>query len=66
MTYLETTAQFYAEAAETPQVGLCCVSHPPLQLPLQCDKTAAKFALQFPQDVIVTDSTWHYHGGGCC
>jgi SAM-dependent methyltransferase len=33
MTYLETTAQFYAEAAETPQVGLCCVSTPPLQLP---------------------------------
>jgi ubiquinone/menaquinone biosynthesis C-methylase UbiE len=33
MTYLETTAQFYAEAAETPQVGLCCVSSPPLQLP---------------------------------
>jgi len=33
MTYLETTAQFYAKAAETPQVGLCCVSTPPLQLP---------------------------------
>lgn len=33
MTYLETTAKFYAEAAETPQVGLCCVSSPPLQLP---------------------------------
>lgn len=31
-----------------------------------CDKTAAKFALRFPQDVIVTDSTWHYSGGGCC
>jgi SAM-dependent methyltransferase len=33
MTYLETTAQVYAEAAETPQEGLCCVSSPPLQLP---------------------------------
>jgi SAM-dependent methyltransferase len=33
MTYLETTAQFYAEAAETPQIGLCCVSTPPLRLP---------------------------------
>ncbi len=33
MSYLETTAQFYAEAAETPQVGLCCVSTPPLKLP---------------------------------
>lgn len=31
-----------------------------------CDKTAAKFALQFPQDVIITDSTWHYNGDGCC
>lgn len=31
-----------------------------------CDKTAAKLALQFPQDVIITDSTWHYNGGGCC
>ncbi|NJL82717.1 MAG: methyltransferase domain-containing protein [Chloroflexaceae bacterium] len=31
-----------------------------------CDKTAAKFALQFPQDVLITDSTWHYTGGGCC
>ena len=33
MTYLEATAKFYAEAAETPQVGLCCVSTPPLRLP---------------------------------
>lgn len=33
MSYLETTAQFYAEVAETPQVGLCCVQSSPLQLP---------------------------------
>lgn len=33
MTYLETTAQFYAEAAETPNVGLCCVQSAPLSLP---------------------------------
>ncbi len=33
MSYLETTAQLYAEAAETPQVGLCCVSTPPIRLP---------------------------------
>jgi ubiquinone/menaquinone biosynthesis C-methylase UbiE len=33
MSYLETTAQFYAEAAETPQIGLCCISTPPLQFP---------------------------------
>lgn len=31
-----------------------------------CDKTAAKLALQFPAEVMVTDSTWHYNGGGCC
>lgn len=33
MTYLETTAKFYTEVAETPQVGLCCVQSSPLQLP---------------------------------
>jgi ubiquinone/menaquinone biosynthesis C-methylase UbiE len=33
MTYLETAAQFYSEAAETPQVGLCCVQSSPLELP---------------------------------
>ncbi|MDJ0733216.1 MAG: arsenosugar biosynthesis arsenite methyltransferase ArsM [Nostocaceae cyanobacterium] len=33
MTYLETTAQFYSEVAQTPQVGLCCVQSSPLQLP---------------------------------
>ena len=33
MTYLETTAQFYTEVAETPEVGLCCVQTSPLQLP---------------------------------
>lgn len=33
MTYLETTAKFYSEVAQTPQVGLCCVQSSPLQLP---------------------------------
>ncbi len=31
-----------------------------------CDKTAAKFASLIPANVIITDSTWHYDGGGCC
>ncbi len=31
-----------------------------------CDKTAAKFASLMPKDVMITDSTWHYNGGGCC
>jgi SAM-dependent methyltransferase len=33
VTYLEAAAQFYQDAAETPQVGLCCVQSHPLQLP---------------------------------
>jgi ubiquinone/menaquinone biosynthesis C-methylase UbiE len=33
MTYLDTTAEFYTEVAETPQIGLCCVQSSPLQLP---------------------------------
>jgi ubiquinone/menaquinone biosynthesis C-methylase UbiE len=31
-----------------------------------CDKTAAKLGALVPQDILVTDSTWHYIGGGCC
>lgn len=33
LTYLETTADFYTEVAQTPEVGLCCVQSSPLQLP---------------------------------
>ncbi|QUS60162.1 arsenosugar biosynthesis arsenite methyltransferase ArsM [Synechocystis sp. PCC 7338] len=33
MTYLQTTADFYAEVAQTPEVGLCCVQNNPLTLP---------------------------------
>lgn len=33
MTYLQTTADFYAAVAQTPEVGLCCVQSSPLQLP---------------------------------
>ncbi|MFN6460657.1 MAG: arsenosugar biosynthesis arsenite methyltransferase ArsM [Nostoc sp. DedVER02] len=31
-----------------------------------CDKTAAKLANINPAEIIVTNSTWHYSGGGCC
>jgi SAM-dependent methyltransferase len=31
-----------------------------------CDKTAAKLGKAFPREILVTDSTWHYVGGGCC
>ena len=33
MTYLDATAEFYSQVAETPEVGLCCVQSTPLQLP---------------------------------
>ncbi len=31
-----------------------------------CDKTAAKLGASLPLNVLITDSTWHYNGGGCC
>jgi hypothetical protein len=31
-----------------------------------CDKTAAKLGSILPKEVLITDSTWHYTGGGCC
>jgi len=31
-----------------------------------CDKTAAKLGSLMPAEILVTNSTWHYTGGGCC
>lgn len=31
-----------------------------------CDKTANNLGHNFPEDIIVTPSTWFYDGGGCC
>ncbi|PAX55897.1 arsenosugar biosynthesis arsenite methyltransferase ArsM [Brunnivagina elsteri] len=31
-----------------------------------CDKTAAKFSKNISKNMIITDSTWYYDGGGCC
>lgn len=31
-----------------------------------CDKTAGKLGELMPDKVLITDSTWHYNGGGCC
>jgi ubiquinone/menaquinone biosynthesis C-methylase UbiE len=31
-----------------------------------CDKTAVKLNTLKPKEIIITDSTWHYDGGGCC
>ena len=33
MSYLDTTAEFYSQVAETPEVGLCCVQSSSLQMP---------------------------------
>ncbi len=33
---------------------------------LQRDKTAGKLGGLIPDQVLITDSTWHYNGGGCC
>lgn len=36
-------------------------------LPLAvCDKTATNLASRFPEDIVLTPSTWFYDGGGCC
>lgn len=31
-----------------------------------CDKTATKLGNLKPAEIIITNSTWHYDGGGCC
>lgn len=31
-----------------------------------CDKTAGKLSTKFPNEIMVTPSTWFYDGGGCC
>jgi ubiquinone/menaquinone biosynthesis C-methylase UbiE len=31
-----------------------------------CDKTAAKLGAFSSEQIMITDSTWHYSGGGCC
>ncbi|HAZ47696.1 MAG TPA: SAM-dependent methyltransferase [Cyanobacteria bacterium UBA11369] len=31
-----------------------------------CDKTAGNLAALLSLDVLITGSTWHYNGGGCC
>ena len=31
-----------------------------------CDKTAGKLAVINSEEIIITDSTWYYDGGGCC
>ena len=39
----------------------------PRDMPMPvCDKTAAKLSALERPDIVVTESTFHYRGGGCC
>ena len=31
-----------------------------------CDKTAGNLAALGRDDIFISESTWHYDGGGCC
>lgn len=44
------------------QKGHVLLQNQPLAV---CDKTAAALALADPE-IFISDSTWHYNGGGCC
>jgi SAM-dependent methyltransferase len=44
------------------QKGHVLLQNQPLAV---CDKTAAALALEDPE-IYISDSTWHYNGGGCC
>ncbi len=44
------------------QKGHVLIQNQPLAV---CDKTAAALALADPE-IFISDSTWHYNGGGCC
>ena len=78
VTYLETTRALYAAAAQVPDDQLCCIGDAPhfddgaghvlrqdVPLPV-CDKTAEALTRLGRDDLMVTESTWHYDGGGCC
>lgn len=45
--------------------GLGHVMQRDVPLPV-CDKTAGALAALGRDDIVVTESTWHYAGGGCC
>lgn len=56
-TYLGTQQHFDDQAGHVLPKGL------PQQV---CDKTAKALATLEREDLLITDSTWHYGGGGCC
>ena len=52
-----------AEESFDDQAGHIMTQGVPLAI---CDKTAAKLGLMHPENIMITDSSWHYDGGGCC
>lgn len=45
----------------------CCGHRLPHGLPMAvCDKTAAALAAMNRNDLVITQSSWHYQGDGCC
>ena len=58
----KTAIYFGDEEYFDDQKGHVLVQNQPLAV---CDKTAAALARE-SEDIFVSESTWHYNGGGCC
>ncbi len=58
----KTAIYFGDEAYFDDQKGHVLVQNQPIAV---CDKTAAALAVA-SKDIFVSESTWHYNGGGCC
>lgn len=55
----------YTGPDETFNDGKGHLLHQNLPMPV-CDKTANALASLGRDDLVITESTWHYQGGGCC
>ncbi len=55
----------YTGPEETFNDGKGHLLHQNMPMPV-CDKTAAALSALGRDDLVVTESTWHYQGGGCC
>ena len=58
----KTAIYFGDEEYFDDQKGHVLVQNQPMAV---CDKTAAALARE-SEDIFVSESTWHYNGGGCC
>lgn len=58
----KTAIYFGEEEYFDDQKGHVLVQNQPMAV---CDKTAAALARE-SKDIFVSESTWHYNGGGCC